>query len=160
LQSGYDLRQHPSQHIGRRTHLLILQQVNEFAEPTIVAAVSRGLFKRGTQEPAQSTNGFLVFPHKRVVTDKPVSTDRTDSFFAGTNLCQALSTYRKAGNIDQRSAAKAAIGREKSREQSLSDPTNRRDQGSHQSVLLLYNLGLGGPSWVPTTAEDEPPSSG
>src|SRR5215472_10250361 len=158
--SGDNLGQHPSQHVCCRTHQLILQQMNKFAQSAIIAAIGGCLLEGRNQAPAQSADGLLIPPRESVRAAKPLATERTYSLSYGTNVRKTLSAYRKAGNVDERSATDGAFRRKKSRKQSRGDPAYRRDRGSHQSVALLDNLGLGGPGWVPTTAEDEPPSSG
>src|SRR5215472_79342 len=158
--SGDNLGQHPSQNVRCRTHQLILQQMNKFAKSAIIAAIGCGLLEGRNQAPAQSADGFPVPPRESVRAAKRLATERTNPFSGRTNVRKTLSAYWKAGNIDERSATDAAFRREKSRKQRRGNPAYRRDRGSHQRVALLDNLGLGGPGWVPTTAEDEPPSSG
>lgn len=91
--------------------------------------------------------------------DQPLPANRAHTAGDRTNGPQALIAYWKPRDVDKGGAAKTTIGGEEGREKALSDPAEGRNQGGNEYAVLLYILDLGRPSWVPATAEDEPPSS-
>src|SRR5579872_5889019 len=53
------LGQHPSQNVGSRSYSVVLEQVNQFTQSAVVAAVGGGLHVWRFQTAAQSTAHFV-----------------------------------------------------------------------------------------------------
>ena len=134
--------------------------MNQLAQPAVVAAVGDGFLKRGIEAAAQPTERFIVFAGERGQVQEPFSADGADFSRNGANRQKAVIADWQSGNIDEGGAAQTTIGRKEGGEQTFGDAANRRDQRSRQGAMLRFRFGPRGPSWVPTTAEDEPPSSG
>src|SRR5437667_9104377 len=88
---------------------------------------------------------------------QPLTAHRAHAACNGAHLRHTLIAYRQTRNLNQRCAAKTAIGGEQRGKNAFGDAAHRGDQ--RRRHLPRDNFGTGCPELVSTTAEDKPPSS-
>ena len=122
-------RQHAAQDHGSRPHLFIFQQVNQFAQPAVVAAIGHRSGKGRLHSSAQTTASFAQRRHR----------PHTDSATALRTLEQTPPAMgriseRQGGQTGRRemfirgATAKTTIGGEESSEETFCNTAQRRDQ--------------------------------
>ena len=155
LQFGDHFRQHPAENIGGRPHLLILEQVDEIAEPALITAIGSGLRKYLLNPAAKAAERLGSVPGKGVRGNQALPANPADRASYGANSIQTGSTDREAGDSYQRGTAEPAIGRKEGGKQAFRKSgcpeSNRRACG--------YSCGIRRPSSVLATAEDDLPRS-
>ena len=123
LECGPGLRQHASQDLGGGAYTVVLEQVNQFAQPTLIAAVGYGPLKwtdaAAHGAPAQALGiGFRVGrKHTLAANGTHFAADRE-------NARQAIGADGQPRNIQKRFPAKAAIGRKQNGEETLGSLAN------------------------------------
>jgi hypothetical protein len=131
---GHDLGQPAPEQGGDGSHPVILQQMNQFPEHTLVAAKRQGSPVGRFILSASGTDA--VVPGKRG--HKEIATDAADGHVQGLNLAQTAITDGNSGKGNQGSVAKTAVTGEKNRKQTLcrkGDPRgNRKDIDGAGSV--------------------------
>jgi hypothetical protein len=145
IESGRGLRQHAPQRSGCGPHLLVFQQMDQFAQPAIVTAIGHRFGEGRLQPSAQSASRFPA--------------DRANAARNRLYFRKARQANRQTGNIYQGGTAKTTIGGEEGGEEAFRSAAHGGNQGGHQRTVPRRNLGPGSPDWVPATAEDEPPAS-
>src|SRR4051794_38147798 len=128
IQSVRCLFQHSPENRGSRTHLLILQQVNQLAQATVIASISHGFDEGRSQFSAQTASSFLGSISVSKGSLQPLSADGADCTLNRLNFAQAGLANRQAGNVGQGSTAKTAIGRKKGSENAFSNTAHGRNQ--------------------------------
>src|ERR1700730_13162143 len=78
LQADQGLRQHASQYLGCRAQAVILQQVDQFAQATLITAVRYRSVKRTLQAPAYRTSPQPLGISLRISGKYTVPTNRTN----------------------------------------------------------------------------------
>ena len=119
IESADRFRQHATQDRGGRTHLFVFQQVDEFAQPSVVTAVGHGSGQWRLQPPAQTTT---ILPGVRtdcIRTEQPLSARGADATLNGADMGKAGRANRQAGNVYQRITAKTTIGGKEGSEQTF-----------------------------------------
>jgi len=120
--------------------------VNEIAKSALVASVGDGAIKGRMQLSTEAASGLCGIKSGGKVAG--FSADSTESAGQGTRLAYTGLANRQAGNLNERSTTKAAIGGKKRKEEAgskaLCPASDRRGR----------SCGLGSPYSKPGTAED------
>src|SRR5438445_9987182 len=119
--------------------MLIFQQVNQFAQPTIVASIGGRLGKWGRHAAAQTAQRLIMVSREGGEAHETFAACGADSTSDRSHGLQTIFTNWKPGNLNQGSAAKAAVGRKQRRQQALSRKPRPRDKRSASSYI--FNLG-------------------
>ena len=153
------LREHASQHIRRRTNLVVFEQMNQLPQSAFITPVGGGLDVWRFKTAAQSAKSLAGCRRESLSREckgahQSLAADGAESASDRRHRMQAIFTHWKPGNVYQGSTAEATIGRKQRREQGCGNAARPGDQW----IILLNNPGPGGPNWGPVTAEDDPPS--
>lgn len=137
--------------------MLIFQQVNQFSQPTFVTSVS-SRFGEGWLCSLANAAARFVLDVEALPLRQALAAHRAHAFGNRPHGSQAFFTHRQAGNVYKRAFAETTIGRKQRGKERGGDAANARNHGRQDSFVRLSIPGLGCPSWVRATAEDDPPS--
>jgi hypothetical protein len=99
LECSDGLGEHASEHIGRRTHAVELQQVNQLAQSAVITAVGYGTAKRTFDAAAYRASPKTIIVYLRVRGKHPLPADRAHAAANWMNNGEAIKTDWKPGNI-------------------------------------------------------------
>jgi hypothetical protein len=133
------LAQQATENIGSGTHSTEFQQVNQFAQAGLVAAVRYGSRKQRFDPAAQSALRRICAP-KCVRREDPLATRKADGTLNGMNRLQAFATNWEPRKIRQRPRADTAIGRKQCREKIRGELARENPQG--QAIVLPAGFGF------------------
>ena len=137
--------------------MFIFEQVNQFSQPTFVTAVGSGFDEDRLRTLAKAAPR-LVLIVEALPLRQAFSADRAHALRNRPHGSQAFFTDRQAGNVYQRASTETTIGRKQRGKERGGGAANTRNHGRQDSIRRLSIPGLGCPSWVRATAEDDPPS--
>jgi hypothetical protein len=112
-------RQHAAEHCRGGSHLLVFQQVDQLAQPAIVAAVGYRFDKRRLQPSPQPATSLARADSIR--TEHPFPANRANAARDGADFGKTRPANRQAGNLDQGGTAETTIRREESSEETFSN---------------------------------------
>jgi hypothetical protein len=131
--------------------------MNQLPQSAVVAAEGYSALKGMLNAPADGTLQLTIEVMRGVGRKNSLAADRTYLAGYGMNRIQTLGTHRQAGNIQQRQAANAAIGRKQNREKtcrSVVDPGYARNVSLYGSNGKPSDCYVANPDLVLATAED------
>ena len=162
--AGESLRQHASEDTRRGTHAVVLQQVNQFAQSALIAAIGHRPIKGTIDAPAHRTSPETIvipFAHRTESTRSPQieqTLPRMGSILARQSGQTGSREIFSRGSPQMRQSEGNRT--EKRLSATRSKPTQRtrgRDQkclSRNNRMPCDCNCGLAGPDSVLTTAED------
>jgi hypothetical protein len=98
--------------------------MNQFAQSTVITAISDRAAKGTVDAPANRTSPHSLFVALRVGRKHALAANGTNLAAHRMDADQASGTDRQPGNIQQGLAANAAVGRKQNREQTLANSAN------------------------------------
>jgi hypothetical protein len=123
LEAGFNGRdrlcQPLSKETSRRAHPVVLQQMDQLSQPAVIAAEGGSPRERAIDAAAHRAQPETGSVRLGITREHALSANRAEFSAERLNLIQAIEANRQPGNIQQRQAAKAAVGRKQNRKYAL-----------------------------------------
>ncbi len=94
IERGQGLREHPAQDIGGGSHTVVLEQVNQFAQPAVIAAIGYRTLKGTVDAPADRAAPQAFGVSLRVRRKHTLPANRAHFAADRNNRGNAVGTYR------------------------------------------------------------------